>query len=239
MEVGAVEYQLCPLNLNCEQCDFYAEMSQGCHRPADSGNNQKYITFQKPKPETITFQAGYQYLPGHFWFKHIAKNRIIVGMDDILWNLVCPPQAIILSDPGTQIQKGNCFAWIVIPHGIVYMKMPFSGHVLHHNHFITRKETLLSELRYTAVEDKWFLALEVDENELQSVDLLTKQEYSDCVRHDCDRIYQTVSASYARHTPLKLGSNSFPEPEAERLVLGKADFTELLKKTTANLATIR
>jgi len=240
MEVGAVDYQLCPLNLNCDKCDFYSEMAQGCHHAIAQKTTPSYITFQKPRPEGITFKPGYQYLHGHFWFKHIARNRVLVGIDDILWKMFCPPKAIILSDPGTQILKENCFAWVIIPHGIVYLKMPLSGRVLNHNPLITENNNQLSELKYVDAEAKWFLALEVDEKELQTFESLTKQEYIDRVKADCERIYQTVSGMYADGSAPTSDQHPYPEPEAERLVLGeKGDFTALLKKTTANHATIQ
>jgi glycine cleavage system H lipoate-binding protein len=238
MEVGAVEYQLCPLNLNCEKCDFYKKMSQGCHQASEPDNGQHYITFQKPKAEYITFQAGYQYLSGHFWFKHIAKNQVLIGMDDILWKMVCPPKGIILTDPGTQIQKGSCFAWILIPHGIIFLKMPFSGLVLYHNQELFQSE-FLGDLRHTSCEDKWFLALEVKENELQSINSLTKQEYTECVLHDCEKIYETVNNTYSALSPPSDNLAILSEPKAERLILEKHNFIELLKKTTLNQATIR
>ena len=239
MEAGAVEYQLCPLNLNCEKCDFYKEMASGCHLPAQTDNNHKYIAFRKPKLEDVTFQPGYQYLPGHFWFKHVAKNQIRVGMDDVLWSMVCPPEGIIFTDPGTQLRKDSCFAWIIIPHGIVYLKTPMTGRILSHNPKMVDKNLKLNELRYTAVEDKWLLDLEADDADFQSLGWLTQKEYTALVRKDCETIYQTVDTNYSKHLPSSTQKLSLYEPEAERLILEKTNFIELLKNITVNLATTR
>ncbi len=239
MEAGAVDYQLCPLNLNCEQCDFYLKMSRGCQQPGELTDSRNFISFQKPKIENIHFKAGYQYLPGHFWFKHISKNQLLVGMDDILWKLVCPPEGIILSDPGTHILRGSCFAWIIIPHGIIYLKTPLEGRVLRHNPILDKQELKLDELRTIPVEDKWFLALEVAENDLQSIEALTKQEYTDMVQQDCENIYQTVNNNYSEHASSSTDQPQYAEPEAERLILEKQNFITLLNKVSGDLLTIR
>lgn len=238
MEAGAVEYQLCPLNLNCEKCDFYAQMTQGCHQASSTADDQKYITFQKPKIEDVSFQPGYQYLPGHFWFKHTSKNRMLMGMDDLLWKMMCPPKGIILTDPGTHIQRGSCFAWVVIPNAIVYLKMPLEGLVLNHNPQLDENGLSLNELRNMPVEEKWFLALEVNETDLQSVDSLTKQEYTNHVRQDCEKIYQTVNMGYSKHSSSPSDQVEFREPEADRLILKKQTFITLLNILTVNLVTI-
>lgn len=239
MEAGAVEYQLCPLNLNCEKCDFYAEMASGCRLPVVADTSHKYIAFRKPKLKDMTFHPGYQYLPGHFWFKHMAKNQIRVGMDDVLWSMVCPPEGIIFTDPGTQIQKDSCFAWIIISHGIVYLKMPLEGRVIANNPQMVDKNLKLSELRYTAVEDKWLLDLEANEEDLQSIAWLTQKEYIDLVSKDCETIYQTVDNNYSKNLPSSPQNLSLYEPEAERLILEKTNFIKLLKNITSNLATTR
>ncbi len=238
MEAGAVEYQLCPLNLNCEKCDFYLQMTQGCHQPRESADYPKYITFQKPKIEKVTFQPGYQYLPGHFWFKHISKNQMLVGMDDLLWKMVCPPKGIILTDPGTHLQRGSCFAWIIIPNGIVYLKMPLEGRVIKHNPNLDDKRLILSELREIPAEDKWFLALEVNQDDLKSIESLTKHEYTNHVRQDCDKIYQMVNSGYSKHSSSPSSMLEYGEPEAERLILEKQTFIALLNNLTVNLVTI-
>ena len=239
MEAGVVEYQLCPLNLNCEKCDFYHKMSHGCNQPTDPVINQKFITFQKPKIENCGFQAGYQYLPGHFWFKHVAKNRVLLGMDDILCKMVCPPEGIIQADPGTHLQKGNCFAWIIIPNGIVYLKMPITGLVLAHNPILTMPGQRFKDLRDTPIEDKWLLSLEIDRAELSLTDSLTKKEYMVHALEDCENIYQTVQKNYLKHVSSAGEDTDNFEPEADRLILEKVNYLQLLKNITLNYATIR
>jgi len=238
MEAGAVEYQMCPLNLNCDHCDFYHEMASGYKTFSRSSTDPTYVTFQKPYPSLIDFIPGIQYLPGHFWVKHIARDRVILGLDDLIWKLLHPLKAVILSDPGTHISTQSCFAWVVVPTGIVYLKIPVTGVVCKQNDLFSRSQQLRADLKQMSVEDKWLLDININPDDFSNLHLLSKEEYLKSVEQDCNNIYGAVSEQY--HAAMTLnGGGQFEEPAGDRLILEKHNFSTLLKDSTQNGANMR
>jgi glycine cleavage system H lipoate-binding protein len=189
MDAEAVPYQLCPLNQNCDSCDFHKEMMAGCQGHF-SRRNTALMTLREPDEVLIQFHPGLQYIPGHFWYKRTGAGKIQVGLDAFIWQILSTANQVLAPASNTYLAQNQCFSWLLINGGIVYLKTPFEGTVMETNPAFHSGAPLNPSLFLSPEPDLWLMELETSEEMIKSYDVYTKQGFIDQVSQDQTRLRQ-------------------------------------------------
>ncbi|MCF7808752.1 MAG: hypothetical protein K9M49_03545 [Candidatus Marinimicrobia bacterium] len=186
MEAGVVEYQLCPLKKNCDVCDFHEEMIRGCRFQERSEG--RILLTRKPDATLSQFQPGLQYLNGHFWYKRVGDKRIRIGIDNFLWQLFTSVHKVVFPQNGGQIVANQCFCWMLLSGGMIYVKTPFSGKIQNINPRFMGENLFASQLYLEPDNELWLLELETFDEKL--IPSLSRELYLQGVDQDCSKFGQ-------------------------------------------------
>ena len=195
MDAKAVEYQLCPLKHNCDACDFHKEMLQGC-RAHTGATSSALMNLRDPEPDLIQFHPGLQYINGHYWYKRIGAGKIRIGLNAFVWQLFSSTHHVLMPALETLLVKEQCFSWLVLESGIVYLKSPFPGRVTAINPIFAPESNLNPPYFLLPESELWFLELQVDDDSFRSIQILAQDAYLEVVTHDQERL-RTLTDSTA------------------------------------------
>ncbi|MBT3229484.1 MAG: hypothetical protein HOD43_04960 [Candidatus Marinimicrobia bacterium] len=225
MEAGAVEYQLCPLKKNCDLCDFHKEMIRGYRTHCPQSASAK-LSLRYPDNSVIQFQPGLQYLKGHFWYRRIAAGRIRLGIDSFLWQLFSSVQKVITPKNRSILIKDQCFSWLLLEGGIIYLRTPIPGKIIEINPIFQTGEIEDTHLYLAAENELWIMELEEDEP--LTSDSLSRDQYFAQAKEDCHKFHKLIQ------TPEQ--SENFSPPLISQL--SKNDFSKYLQTISNNHAFI-
>lgn len=136
MTTGVVSYKLCDRNFDCEQCPFDKAITGGRGDPLES------------PPSLSGDQAGVVngsvfYHPEHCWVKVEEPEKVRVGIDDLLSQLVVRVEVVILPQVGSRADQGGCFAHLIRDDYIVPLVSPLSGAVESLNRRLKKEPELI------------------------------------------------------------------------------------------------
>lgn len=191
MIAGAVEYQLCPLNQNCDLCDFHKEMIRGC-RTHSSQSDAATLMLRYPDESVVQFRPGLQYLAGHFWYQRVASGRIRLGIDAFLWQLFSSIHKMVIPKTKIILGQDQCFSWLLLGSGIIYLKTPIPGQIVEINPLFQSEDILGSQLYLNKESDLWIMELE--ETVLTEHQSLSKEQYLNQVKEDTNRFRKLIQS---------------------------------------------
>lgn len=181
MDAESVEYQLCPLNRNCDQCDFHQQMMKGYRRGADIQDNALII--RTPELAFVQFTPGIQFIHRHFWIKRTGKGKIHLGVDAFMWQILASVQKIISAKVNTSLLKGQCFSWLQLRDEIIYLRTPLAGKILRTNPLFDVERLVDTHIYLSPEESLWFIELELEDPE-SHMNVLSKDLYLEQSRED-------------------------------------------------------
>ncbi len=189
MKAGAVDYQLCPLNQNCDLCDFHKEMIRGCRTHSPQSEAAEF-TLRSPDESVVQFQPGLQYLSGHFWYQKVASGRIRLGIDVFLWQLFSSMHKMITPKTKTVLVQDQCFSWLLLKGGIIYLKTPIAGQITQVNPLFQSDVIQGSQLHLSKENELWIVELEVED--LKDGNGLSKEQYLYHVKSDRQKFQKLI-----------------------------------------------
>ncbi|MBT4033422.1 MAG: hypothetical protein HOB84_01645 [Candidatus Marinimicrobia bacterium] len=223
MDAESVDYQLCPLNQNCDLCDFHKQMMRGC-RPGKTAESTT-IDIRKPEATVIQFTPGLQFLNRHFWIKRTGKGKVHLGIDAFLFQILSSVQKIITPKNNSLLVQRQCFAWLQLEDEIIYLRTPIPGRIIHTNPLFDSKQMQDTQLYLSPEEDLWLLELELDEGSLE-IEFLCKDDYMNQAKKDIGRFDKLLE-------PAK---EATPHTLIRRSQLDKKAFSKYLLDVSDNLA---
>jgi len=225
MDAGVVEYQLCPLKQNCDLCDFHKEMIRGCRTSTHEPSKTK-LTLRSPEASVAQFLPGLQYLQGHFWYKRVAAGRVRIGIDAFLWQLFSFTHKVIIPRSGGDLIKDQCFGWLILDGGIIYLKTPISGKITAVNPYFEAENIPGPQHSSTPENELWFL--EIAEDDPLGKVSLNKEQYFTQIQQDCRDFKELNLTEHQADTPAPPRISQFD----------KHNFTKYLKSISNNRAFI-
>ena len=222
MLAGSVEYQLCPLKQNCDQCDFHNKMLRG-GRQGQAGEPVTMV-IRNPEPSLIQFTAGLQFLHRHFWIKRTGEGKVRIGVDAFMWQILSSVQKIVSAKVNSHLVQNQCFTWFQLRDGIIYLRTPIPGKILQINPLFNAERILDTHLYLSPEEELWFVELELEESS-NEVAFLSKDAYLEQVTEDI-----------ALFNDLRASSTDGTSPViAQRSLMSKKEFSFYLQKTSDSL----
>ncbi len=188
MTAGVISFKLCPLNYDCEHCDFdrviQSQVKSGRvssrvkrHKPVNlaasegltsSGVNSKKAIF-------FTFSVGELdervYLhPTHLWVRQIEDCRWRMGMDALLAYVLPPPAKIEFNQSDQKLTQNRLFGRIHTEPGMVLLTAPLSGHLARINARVSQSPETAQQDPY---EEGWLAEIEWLDHQAELQNLYT------------------------------------------------------------------
>jgi glycine cleavage system H protein len=145
MTTGFISYKLCNRGHHCEVCPLDQAL-----RNEENGEDD----FQGPEEDGIEellggdFSAGINgaifYHPDHCWVKVENPERVRIGIDDLLTQLITNIKVAILPQVGSFIGRGECYAHIIQEDYILPIVSPLSGSIETINHRLKKGPELIT-----------------------------------------------------------------------------------------------
>ncbi|MGB2989506.1 MAG: glycine cleavage system protein H, partial [Candidatus Zixiibacteriota bacterium] len=166
MTAGVISFKLCPLDYDCEHCDFDEVMrsqvrsSRGKSRvrpdrsetPAPSEGIATGSVDSK-KPLFFTFSAGevgqdlYLY-PTHLWVRRLEEDKWKVGIDNLLAYVLPTAAEVELNRPGTRMLQNQLLGKVHTQAGTIPLAAPLSGRLVHTNPLLGERPGMVQEDPY-------------------------------------------------------------------------------------------
>jgi glycine cleavage system H protein len=160
MTAGVISFKLCPLNYDCEHCDFDkvmrvqtkpSELESKVKKPVPKtppGSEKGYITDLESEEPFFTFSVGEiderLYIhPTHVWARHEYDYTWKIGVDRLLAYILPPPVKVELYRPNQEIIQEEAFGRIFTEAGTVFLTAPLSGRLVQTNPKLTQKSELV------------------------------------------------------------------------------------------------
>ena len=160
MTAGVISFKLCPLNYDCEHCDFdkvmrvqtkpsELESKVKKHMPKTPLRSENgYITDIESEEPFFTFSIGeiderLHIHPTHLWARHEYNHTWRVGVDGLLAYILPPPVKVELYRPNQKIIQEEVFGRILTEAGTVFVTAPLSGRLVQTNPRLAQKPELV------------------------------------------------------------------------------------------------
>jgi glycine cleavage system H protein len=144
MTTGFISYKLCDRNHQCEICPFdqaikNEEMGEGDFQ--ESGDDLAEGSLNAEPSARINGAIFYH--PDHCWVKVENSERVRVGIDDLLTQLITQVKVVILPQAGSFSGQGECFAHIIQEDYILPVISPLSGSIQTVNPLLEKEPELI------------------------------------------------------------------------------------------------
>ena len=178
MTAGVISFKLCPLDYDCEHCDFDEamrsqvrpkEVKSGVkrHKPKTLTPSERLplISSDSKKPSLFfTFSVGKMdeelYLhPTHLWAGRAEGQKWKLGIDKLLAYVLPPPVEVELYGLNTKVIQNQLFGKVHARAGTVPLTSPLSGRVVQTNSKLAQYPELVQQDPYGEgwlAEIEWF-----------------------------------------------------------------------------------
>lgn len=145
MATGFISYKLCDRDYLCEICPFDQAIKNEEMRESDfqeSGDNWAEGSLNAEPSARINRAIFYH--PDHCWMKVENSERVRIGIDDLLAQLLTQVKVAILPEAGSYTGQGECFAHIIQEDYILPVISPVSGSVQMVNPRVEKEPELIT-----------------------------------------------------------------------------------------------
>ena len=158
MTTGLISYKLCERNYQCEFCPFDQAIK---NEESGEGNFQEaegdWTEGSFKMDPSARIKGSIFYHPDHCWVKVENPEKVKIGIDDLIAQLMTNVKVVILPRVGSFIGQGECCAHIIQEDYILPVISPLSGSIQAVNPRLKKKPELMtddSERRGLADNDK-------------------------------------------------------------------------------------
>jgi len=164
MTAGVISFKLCPLNYDCEHCDFDEVMRSQVR----STGGRSRVKSHKPKtpvpserlpltssdsekhPLFFTFSAGEAdeglYLhPTHLWVRRLEEQKWTLGIDRLLAYVLPPVVEVELYGSNMKVLQNQLLGKVHTQGGAVPLTAPLSGHLIQINPRLAQRPELVQQ----------------------------------------------------------------------------------------------
>jgi glycine cleavage system H protein len=151
MTAGVISFKLCPLDYDCEQCDFDQVMRSQVRSSREKSRvrpDRSEIpvssagiatgSVDSKKPLFFTFSASELdqdlYLhPAHLWIRQLEEGKWKVGIDSLLAYVLPTAAKVDLNRPGTRMLQNQLLGKVHTQAGTIPLAAPLSGRLVQTN----------------------------------------------------------------------------------------------------------
>jgi glycine cleavage system H protein len=128
MATGLISYKLCDRNYRCDICPFDRAIKNEESGDADFRETDEDWTEGSPLSDpSIRINGAVFYHPDHCWVKVESPEKVRIGIDNLLSQLIGDVNAVILPKEGSFAFRGECCAHVIQEYYILPVVSPLSG----------------------------------------------------------------------------------------------------------------
>ncbi len=162
-----ISFKLCPLDYDCEHCEFDEAMRSQARlervssrikkrKPQAAPPSEKFERRRRDSKKPLlffTFSAG-QVEPGlflhpsHLWVRRGEDQRWRLGIDSLLAYVVPPPVKVELCHLDKEVSQNQVFGEIHTQVGTIFLSVPISGHLVQANSRLSQYPELVQQDPY-------------------------------------------------------------------------------------------
>ena len=130
MTTGLISYKLCDRNYQCEICPFDQAIKNEESGEGDFQESEGDLMEESLKSDpSARINGSIFYHPDHCWVKVENPEKVRIGIDDLLTQLINNVKVVILPQVGSFTGQGECFAHIIQEDYILPVISPLSGSI--------------------------------------------------------------------------------------------------------------
>jgi len=166
MTAGVISFKLCPLDYDCEHCDFDEVMRSQVKSKRKRSRVTRYKSevtassqavaagsVDSKRPPFFTFSASRAdqdlYLhPTHLWMRRLRDEKWKLGIDDLLAYVLPAVAQVEFNGSGATKKKNQLLGRIHTEAGTVPLATPFSGRLLEINPLLRERPQAVQEDPY-------------------------------------------------------------------------------------------
>lgn len=147
MSAGLVNYKLCDLNFDCENCEFHQAMQGIEHSHSIRKKTHKdyfFITASENTQQMVNSYLSYlltgckiyldrSYHSALMWLKAESDNLIQIGLDNLSIKILHPIDRCILPPVGEHVQQEQLLGWLVRGDLMIPLYSPVRGEIVEIN----------------------------------------------------------------------------------------------------------
>jgi glycine cleavage system H protein len=146
MTTGFISYKLCDRNYHCEICPFdqaikNEESGEGYFQEREDDWTEGSI---KSDP-SARINGSIFYHPDHCWAKVENPEKVRVGIDDLVTQLMTNVKVVILPQVGSFTRQGECYAHVIQEDYILPVISPLSGSIQTANSRLKKEPELITD----------------------------------------------------------------------------------------------
>jgi len=146
MTTGLISYKLCERNYQCTFCPFDQAIkneggSEGDLQESESASAEGSLNGDP----SARVSGSFFYHPDHSWAKVENTEKVRIGIDELLTQLMTNIQVAILPQVGSYIAQGECCAHIIQEDYILPVVSPLSGVIQAINPRLKKKPDLITD----------------------------------------------------------------------------------------------
>lgn len=148
MTAGVISFKLCPLNYDCEHCDFDEVMRSQVKSKRERSRAKRYksrvsvrsesssaSSVDSKKPLFFTFSADevdeeLHLHPTHLWVRRLEDQKWRLGIGKLLAYVLPPPVKVELCGQNTRVTQNKLLGKVYTQAGTVPLVAPLSGRLV-------------------------------------------------------------------------------------------------------------
>jgi len=180
MTAGVISFKLCPLNYDCEHCDFdqvmRSQVKSRKERPRVKRDRPKVPArsesiavpgVDSKKPLFFTFSAGevdekLHLHPSHLWVRQLEDKKWKLGIDELLAYVLPDAVKVELYGPDTKVLQNQLFGKVRTQAGTIPLAAPLSGRLVQTNPQLSEHPELVQQ---DPCGEGWLVMMESFQNE--------------------------------------------------------------------------
>jgi glycine cleavage system H protein len=159
MTAGVISFKLCPLDYDCDDCDFHRVMrsqmrsSKSRHDPHGQAS-EEWVPSSSPvggnKLPLFTFSPTWtderlKLHPSHLWVQQAGSRNWRVGVDGLLAYILPPPEKVEWHNPDPDEAEDRVQIKVLTGPGEILLTAPLSGSLIQGNPELARRPGLLQQ----------------------------------------------------------------------------------------------
>ena len=180
MTAGVISFKLCPLDYDCEHCDFDEVMRSKVRSKRERSRVRRDRSKVPARPEGIavagvdskkpvffTFSASeadekLHLHPSHLWLRQLEGEKWKLGIDKLLAYVLPDAVEVELYGLNTKVLQNQLFGKIRTPAGTIPLAAPISGRLVQTNPQLSECPELVQQDPYG---EGWLVMMESFQNE--------------------------------------------------------------------------
>ncbi len=213
MQEGILEYKLCDRGYECETCPLDRQLRvppliRHPEKMAARGGRVVRVPLEDADAVAARLLApfgafelrtDFSYTRDHLWLAGEPPSELRFGIDDFHARLLPSRFSVVLTNPGSRVNRGDIVGWIQANSRTLHLRAPVTGTVTALNDRLIRDPDLLRSAPY---DEGWIGRISLPPHRPLRTGLLTSRDMENLLPADARLLCRTFISKLAAGTPL-------------------------------------